>query len=46
MSPITQQRKMPTPTPTKKAIVIAIIVGKYTNSPSTIISFQAQVLTP
>lgn len=38
------QRDSPTPTPTKKASVIAIIVGKYTNSPSTIISSGEQLL--
>lgn len=36
---------IPTNNPTKKAIVIAIIVGKKIKSPSPIISFQEQVLT-
>lgn len=39
------QRNSPIPTPTKKASVIAIIVGKYTKSPSTIMSsFLEKVL--
>ena len=40
-----QDKTIPSPNPTRKASVIAIIVGKYTNNPSTIMSsYSEQVL--